>query len=100
MLQHVVYRRQVEVHLADVLGLEGANLDLDNDESAQTQVVEQQIEPVFLTADLERVLTADEREADTEFNEELPKVFEQRPFEVALSCFVREWSESRSCTDP
>src|SRR5450432_2570785 len=75
---------QVEVHLAGVLRLELAGVELDNDEAAEPQVEEEEVDVEVLASDLEVHLAAHEREADAELEEEVAHVLEQAALEVPL----------------
>ena len=90
--QPVVHHVAVEVHLAGVLGLEGAFLQVDDHEAAQAQVVEQQVDVEVLLADVEVILPPDEGEALAEFQQELLQVGQQAGFQFALveGLFERE----------
>lgn len=46
-------------------------LQLHDDEATQLEVIEEQIDPEILVSDFERDLTADEREAGAQLEEEL-----------------------------
>lgn len=70
MTQLVVHYTQIEVHLASVLGFEGAGLQVDHHEAAELQVIEQQVDVEVAFADVQVKLTADEREALTKFEQE------------------------------
>lgn len=84
MLESVVDDVAVEVQLAGVLGLELALLQVDDDERAQPQVVEQQVDVEILVADVEAVLPADEGEALAELEQELLQMTDELGFEFAF----------------
>jgi hypothetical protein len=48
-------------------------------------MVEKQIDPEILASHFEGVLAADEGEADTQFEEESPKMFQETGFQFLLS---------------
>ena len=54
---------QVEVHLAGVLRLEGADLEVEGDEGLQEPVVEKRVDEILLAADGEPMLPPNEAEA-------------------------------------
>ena len=58
------------LHLAAELGLELSHLEVEDDEAAEAQVIEQEIETKLIAAHLKRVLAADECKALTELEEE------------------------------
>lgn len=89
----VINRRQVEVHLAGVLRLELVDLEVDDDEAAQAEVVEEQVEIEILATDFEVVLTADECEALAEFENERPEVVEQAALQLPLGNVIRDVEE-------
>ena len=74
---------QIEVHLAGILGLELAFLQVDDDEAAQPQMVEQQVDVEVVVADVEMDLPADE-------GEPLPQ-FEQEAFQIDGADLVSEF---------
>ncbi len=76
MAHEVVDRRQIEVHLAGVLRLEGSHLQVDDDKATQSYMVKKQVELVIFTAYFERILAANESEADTKLKEEFAKVLQ------------------------
>ncbi len=90
--QPVIHDVAVEVHLAGVLGLEGAFLEVDHDEAAEAEMIEEQVEVEIIVADIEAVLPADEGEALAEFEQEFLEVGEQAGFQFALmeGLFERE----------
>jgi hypothetical protein len=63
MAQFVVHDTQIEVHLAGVLGFELAGLEINDDKTAQGQVIEQQVDVEILLANRDVVLPANEGEA-------------------------------------
>src|SRR5262249_37349098 len=75
--EQVVHRGQVKVHLAGVLRLERAALEVNDHEAAQAEVVEQQVQGKVLTADFQVILLADKRAPDTQLQEELAEVLDQ-----------------------
>jgi len=76
MAHEVVDCRQIEVHLAGVLRLEGSHLQVDDNKAAQSYVVEEQIKLEVFAADFERLLAANKGEADTEFKQEFAEVLQ------------------------
>jgi hypothetical protein len=56
-------------------------------------VVEEQINAEFLTAHLDRVLTADKREADPKLQEKVAKVIYKRPLQVPFMSLFRKAQE-------
>src|ERR1019366_4389950 len=79
-----VHGGQVEVHLAGVLGLELAGLELDDDGAAEPEVEEQQVDVEVLATDFEVHPASHEREADAELEEKVADVLEQAALEVPL----------------
>ena len=80
----VIDHRAVEIHLAGVFGLEVAFLEIDHNEAAQMEVVEEQVEIEVAVADLQPVLAAHEGEAASEFDQKGLDVRQQAGFELAL----------------
>ena len=93
VLQEIVDDGQVEVHLAGILRFERPGFQIDNDKAAQLDVVEQQIDAVFLALDFQRILAAEKREADSKLQQELLQVGEQGALDVALLGGGREREE-------
>jgi hypothetical protein len=65
--QEVVDCGAIEIHFASILGLEVAFFEIDHDEAAQLQVVEQEVQIVFAIAHFEPILAANKSEAAPEF---------------------------------
>ena len=84
----VVHGGEVQVHLANESGAERDRLELDYDEAAQSEVVEQQIHVKVAVADLQEHLSADEGESGPHLQQEaLDVVHEtllQLPFRARL----------------
>src|SRR5436309_6647902 len=59
MAQHVVDGGEIEVQLAHEGRIERDGLELDNDVTAQLQVIKQEVNPEILVADFERHLPTD-----------------------------------------
>ena len=93
--EHVIHGREVKVHLARVLRLERPHLQIDNDEASQLQMVEEQVEPEILSSNLQRNLAADESKAYAKFNQELPQVRQEFPFEISRLRLLRESQKSK-----
>lgn len=75
---------QVEVHLARVAVLEGADFQVNEQVAAEDAVVEDEVEIVVLVADGYAALAGLEAKAGAEFEEEGLQVVEQGGLEVAL----------------
>ena len=67
----------VEAQLAEVLGTELADLELDGHEAREPAVEEDEVDREVLVADLHRVLGADEAEVAAELGEEAAQVVEE-----------------------
>ena len=61
---------QVELHLAFVLGLEGADFQVDGDEPAELAVVEDEVDVEVFAVDLQALLARHEAEAAAELEDE------------------------------
>lgn len=77
VLDDVIDGGQVKIHLAGVFGFERAGFEIDYDEAAEAEMVKEQIDPVVLPGDFNRVLAA-------ELEEKALKVIEQPSFDVAF----------------
>ncbi len=60
--QEIIHSGKIKVHFAGEFWFKFFDLEVDHDITAQSQVIEQQIEKEILVADLEVILTSDERE--------------------------------------
>ena len=60
------------------------DLQVNDDEAAQAEVVEEQVEVEILAADLKVVLVADEGKAQPQLQQEGAQMLDQRPLQVAL----------------
>ena len=67
MPQEIVHRRQVEIHLARVFGLEAIELEVNDNEAAKSKMIEEQIKAKVLASHFKPILAADKREAYAEF---------------------------------
>lgn len=63
----VVHGGAIEIHFTGILGLELAFLEVDDDEAAEVEVVEEKIEVKIAVADFQMILAANEGEAAPEF---------------------------------
>jgi len=82
--EEVVDGGAVEVHLSGILGFEVALLEIDDDEAAEVEVIEEEVEVELAVADFEAVLAADKGKAATEFEEEFFEMPEESGFEFAF----------------
>jgi hypothetical protein len=73
MTELFVDRRQIKIHFACKLRFELLDFQIDHHATAQTQVVEQQVEIKILVADIQTILAADKGE----LNRVLEKVVDQ-----------------------
>ena len=88
MPEKVVRGGHVHTELAQVAGIEIADLEFDHHEASQLQVIEQQIRVEVGVADFEVELLSDECEPLTEFEKEPFDVIDQCSFEVTLASDV------------
>jgi hypothetical protein len=84
---------EVEVHLSRVGVRELAELEIDDDQAAQTPVVEEQVHPIPGVADAKPALTPDEGEIPAELQEEGLEVQDERLLQVILRVLVLEVEE-------
>ena len=84
MTQLVVSDGQIEVHLARILRLKLTLLQVDDYETSKRQMIKQKIYVEIVVTDLKTILTSDEREALTEFQEETFEPVEKIRFEFPL----------------
>ena len=84
---------QVEVHLPGVGVGEAAYLQVDDHQTSQAPVKEQQVHPVPLTADAQPPLPADEAQVVTQLQEEGLQMADECLLQVALGVLVLEVEE-------
>ena len=63
LLKNIIHRREIEVKLSGILRFEFASFQFDHHIAAEVQVVEQQINVKIVTAYVEVILIAEERES-------------------------------------
>lgn len=88
-----VQRFEVEVELAQVLGLEPVYLQLDRHQAVQATVEEQQVEREVPSTHLHRELRSDEAEIAAQFDEEAAKLAQQAAVQVGLGLVDRQAQE-------
>ena len=76
-----------------MLRLELANLQIDGNEQSQSSVEEQEIDEIFLAADIQAVLASNERKHPAHFQEEWLHSGEDRLFQLALTVLVGKFQE-------
>ncbi len=90
MSKLVVNRREVEIHFAGILRFGRACFQLDDEKGPQLQMVKQEIDEGFLTADFELNLPAHQGEAGAEFEQE---TFDVREKFIFQHFFARRFGE-------
>jgi hypothetical protein len=93
MAQQIVHRREVEIHLPGVLGGELAHLEVDGDEAAELEVIEEQVDVEIVVSNHQVNAPADESEARTQLHQELLDVAQQPAFQVVLVGIVCQGQE-------
>jgi hypothetical protein len=84
-LAHVAVERfEVELEFAEVLGLEGCNLQFEGDEGLEPAMVEEEVEAEIFATDLEQIFFADETKVAAELDEEAAEVGDESALEVGL----------------
>src|SRR5205823_4539349 len=81
------------IHLPDIRGLEHSHFEIDDDETAEFQMIEEQIELEFFAADFQGVLAADERETHAEIQQKLADVFKEPGLKIFFVRFGGEGQE-------
>jgi len=89
MTKQIIDGGKIEVHLAGVLRLERAALEVEDNEASKLQVIEEQVDSVFLLGHFERHLSANEREADSQLKEELLDVANKPGLYVSFVSILR-----------
>ena len=84
LLHVAVQGFEVEAELAEVFGLEAADLQLDGAEAVETAVEEQQVEGEIATANLHGELGADEAEITAQLDQEVLQLEQKAPVQVGL----------------
>ena len=77
-------RRQVEVELAGVLGLEGRRLEFDHHVALEARVLKKQFDEELVAGDLQPELPADKGKAGAQFQQEAGDMADQAVFDFAL----------------
>jgi hypothetical protein len=80
----------IEAQLSEVLGFELPNFELESNEAGEAPVEEDEVDREIPTADLNRILRADEAEVAPELADEPTKVAEKRAMEVGLGVLLRQ----------
>ena len=88
-----VKRLQIELQLAEMLGLELADLEFDCDQAVQVAVEEQQVEGEIALSDLHRVLGAHEAKVPTQLDEEVLEPIHEPAMQVVLRVLARQVEE-------
>ena len=83
--QKVVYGGQVKSHLSRVVGLELADLEVYDHETAQLEVIEEKVDIKRVAADFKPVVTAHKREAYPKLQQELAQVNHKSFLKLALA---------------
>jgi len=76
----VIGRGQIEIHFPGERRFELLDLQIDNDEAAQTKVRKEQVQIVVLASNFEVILAADEGKALAQFQDRGAQVIEQAAF--------------------
>src|SRR5262249_9435495 len=84
MTQQVVYRGQVEIHLARIFRFEPGRLEIHDDVASELQVIEQQIDVEVLAIHHEMHLLPHESETRAELDEKFADVCEEPLFQLSL----------------
>src|SRR5579871_4397350 len=85
MPQLSIHCREVEVHLTCVLRGKLPDFQVYNDVAAQFEMVEKHVHLKLISADIEAIGAADEREAFAEFEQKLLDVVDQSVLQLALT---------------
>lgn len=91
-----VHRREIEVHLAGVLGLELADLQLNHDIASQRKLVQQQVDEEVLATDLQMLLASHHGEALSQLQQEPLHVRHQSALDIPLVGLVVESEKSEN----
>ena len=79
-----VERFEVELQLAEKLGLEFVDLEVDRHQALKRTVVEQRVQPEIPAADLQQVLLAHEAEISAEFEQDFFQLADKSQLQVCL----------------
>ena len=93
LLDVAVQGFEVEFHLAQVFGPELVNLEVEGHEALETAVIEQEVEPEVLAANLQEILLADKGEIPSQFKEEFPEVGQKAGLEAGFGVDFRQVEE-------
>ena len=81
----IVHGREVEIHLSREFGFESLHFQIHDHETPKAEVVEEQIEKIFLASDFQTILASDKGKANAQLDEEFLNVIEQPEFQFALA---------------
>ena len=84
---------EVEFHLAEVLGFEFPDFQIESDETLKPPMEEKQVQTKILAADLKQVLLTHETEVAAQFEEEFLQIRDQAALETALVMDRRQVEE-------
>jgi hypothetical protein len=77
MTKQVIHGGEIEVQLAGVFGPKRPHLQIDDDEATQPIMIEEEVDIEIVATHFQVILTADEGEADSEFQKKLTNVIEK-----------------------
>lgn len=80
----IIQRRETKIHLAGVLGLERAHLQVNRDQAAQPPLIEEQVDIDILAANIEVMLAANERKPFSQLQQQVLYPGHEGSFDVAL----------------
>jgi hypothetical protein len=83
----------MEVHLAGELRFEGGSLQIDNNKTAELQMIEEKIDEEIASAYFQPILTGDEREAHAQLQKEVLQVCQQVLFQFSFPSIFAERQE-------
>ena len=95
-----IERGEIELHLADELRLEFADLEFHGHEAFQPAMEQQQVNEVFLVVHLQPELAADKGEQPAHRAQEIFDAGNERPLQLALGVFLAQFQEIEECTRP
>ena len=84
MSKCVVDRGEIEIHFARGFGGKVACLEIDDDEAAQLQVIEEEIEVEVLIANVQVNLPSDQCKSRAQFEEKFLDVVDEAEFDGAF----------------
>ena len=84
---------EVELQLAEILGLEFVDLEFDGHQTVEGPIEEQQVEGIVFLADLQRILTSHITKVAAQFDEKPLQLVDQTALQIGLGVSLVQLQE-------